>query len=66
MHGKGGHHEADSLLTNFGHVVVHTVGDAKSAQYASGILGNRRELFIGTSSGNASMWDVLSGKSEVR
>jgi hypothetical protein len=49
LHGKGGEHQTDALLTNFGHVVVHTVGDAKTAQYFSSLLGNRRELFINVS-----------------
>src|SRR5262249_24504560 len=33
MSGQGGEHEADALMTNFGHVVCHTLGDAKSAKY---------------------------------
>jgi len=49
LHGKGGEHQTDALLTNFGHVVVHTVGDAKTAKYFSDILGQRRELFINVS-----------------
>jgi type IV secretory pathway TraG/TraD family ATPase VirD4 len=61
----GGDHETDSLLTNFGHIIFHTLGDAKSAEYASSLLGQRRELFVGASSTNASMWDVVTGKSGI-
>lgn len=57
--GRGGEHETDALLTNFGHIVIHTLGDARSAEYASSLLGQRREVFIGTSSGEASMYDVV-------
>ena len=64
--GKGGEHETDSLLTNFGHVVFHTLGDARSAEYASSLLGKRREVFIGTGTdGKQSLLDVLRGRAQV-
>jgi len=69
LHGKGGERQTDALLTNFGHVVIHTLGDAKSAEYASSLLGRRRELFISTSVSpqqhRDEMWDVLVGRSPV-
>jgi type IV secretory pathway TraG/TraD family ATPase VirD4 len=65
LRGKGGEHQTDSLLTNFGHLIIHTLGDAKSAEYASSILGKRRELFIGTSTGREEMWDVITGQSRM-
>ena len=62
LYGTGGEHQTDSLLTNFGHVVVHTLGDAKSAEYASSLLGRRRELFITPSTSHTQeMWDVIMG-----
>ncbi len=65
LRGKGGEHQTDSLLTNFGHLIIHTLGDAKSAEYASSILGRRRELFIGASTGREEMWDVITGQSRI-
>jgi hypothetical protein len=67
LHGHGGEHQTDALLTNFGHVVFHTVGDAKTAEYASSLLGRRRELFISTSlaPANERMYDVLMGRAQV-
>jgi len=67
LHGKGGDHQTDALLTNFGHIVVHTLGDGKSAQFASSILGMRRELFINTSMQprGEEIFDVLSGRTQT-
>jgi hypothetical protein len=67
LHGKGGEHETDALLTNFGQVVVHTLGDAKSARQWSELLGNQRELFISTTTtpnGDA-LFDLLMGRVQV-
>jgi hypothetical protein len=49
LHGKNGEHQTHALLTNFGHVVVHTLGDAKTAKHFLDILGMRREVFINVS-----------------
>lgn len=38
--------KAKAFLTNFGHKIFHTVGDADTAQYASSLLGHRREAFV--------------------
>ena len=67
LHGKSGDHQTDALLTNFGHVVFHTVGDSKTAEYASSLLGKRRELFVSTSLAPADerMYDVLMGRAQV-
>lgn len=67
LHGKGGEHQTDALLTNFGHVVVHTLGDAKSAKQWSELLGNRREVFIGTSMQprGEELFDILMGRMQV-
>jgi hypothetical protein len=45
---EGGEHAAKAFLTNFGTQVFHTLGDAQSAEYASSLLGKRRETFIST------------------
>jgi type IV secretory pathway TraG/TraD family ATPase VirD4 len=47
--GHGQEHEADALLTNFGQVIIHTLGDYKTAKYFSELLGERREIFISPS-----------------
>jgi hypothetical protein len=67
MHGKAGEHQVDSLLTNFGHVVVHTLGDHKSAKNWSDLLGMRREVFIGTGlePRGEELFDVLMGRSHI-
>jgi hypothetical protein len=66
LHGKG-EHQTDALLTNFGHVVVHTLGDAKSAELWSNLLGRRREVFIGTSMqpDGEDLFDLIMGRSRV-
>jgi type IV secretory pathway TraG/TraD family ATPase VirD4 len=67
LHGKGGDHQTDALLTNFGHIIVHTLGDAKSAQYASSILGMRREPFISITPQprGVELFDVLMGRAQA-
>ncbi len=64
LKGPAGRHQADSLLGNFGHLVVHAC-DPISADWASQKLGKSLETFIGGSmapSGN--VWDELVGKSQ--
>jgi hypothetical protein len=67
IHGQGGEHQTDALLTNFGHVVVHTLGDAKSAELWSNLLGQRREVFIGTTMqpDGEDLFDLIMGRSKV-
>jgi type IV secretory pathway TraG/TraD family ATPase VirD4 len=67
LHGKGGEHQTDALLTNFSHVVVHTLGDAKSAKLWSEMLGQRREVFIGTSlqPDGEDLFSLIIGQSRV-
>ena len=62
---QGGEHEADALLTNYGIVILHTLGDAKSAEYASSILGKRREIFVTTSTSDEEMYEVIAGNSHI-
>jgi hypothetical protein len=64
--GHAGHHKADQLLANFGCHIYHLV-DAKTAQFASELLGQRRELFINTSIqlGKEEMFDILLGRMQA-
>jgi hypothetical protein len=65
---RGGHaaeHEANALLTNFAHRIFCSLGDAKSAEWASGLLGHRLETMIGGSMApEDSMWDTLMGRTK--
>ncbi len=59
--GGQGNHKADQLLSNFGLHIFHTV-DAKTAAYASGLLGHRRETFVNiTPQSDLSIGEVLFG-----
>jgi len=65
---KGGHaaeHAANALLTNFAHRIFCSLGDAKSADWASGLLGQRLETMIGGSMApEESMYDTLMGQTK--
>jgi hypothetical protein len=66
--GHGQEHEADALLTNFGQVVIHTLGDFKSSKYFSELLGERREIFISpsTAADQDDLYDsIIWGKSRM-
>lgn len=64
----GGHaaeHQANALLTNFAHRIFCSLGDAKSAEWASGLLGQRLETMVGGSMApQESMWETLMGRSK--
>lgn len=64
---KGGHtgeHIADALLTNYGTKCFCALGDAKSAQYASSLVGKSLQTFVGGSmDSSASLLDELMGRS---
>src|SRR5260221_13395925 len=66
---KGGHaaeHAANALLTNFAHRIFCSLGDAKSAEWASGLLGQRLETMIGGSMAPPeSLWDTPMGRTKV-
>ncbi|MFO0884841.1 MAG: TraM recognition domain-containing protein [Pirellulales bacterium] len=49
MKGETGKHQANALLTNFSTKVFHALGDVETAEWASGLIGKGRELFVGTS-----------------
>jgi hypothetical protein len=65
---KGDHaaeHAANALLTNFAHRIFCSLGDAKSAEWASGLLGKHLETMIGGSMApEESMWDTLMGRTK--
>ena len=63
--GQTAEHQANALLTNFAHRIFCSLGDAKSAEWASGLLGQRLEVMIGGSMApEESMWDTLMGRTK--
>jgi hypothetical protein len=63
--GQAAEHSANALLTNFAHRIFCSLGDAKSAEWASGLLGKRLETMIGGSMApEESMWDTLMGRTK--
>lgn len=64
MHGERGKHQADALLTNFHHKVFHALGDAQTAEWASGLIGKELRTFVGGSMApSQGLYDELMGKS---
>jgi hypothetical protein len=65
---KGGHaaeHSANALLTNFAHRIFCSLGDAKSSEWAAGLLGQKLETMIGGSlQPEESMYDTLMGRTK--
>ncbi len=58
-------HAANALLTNFAHKVFCSLGDAKSAEWASGLLGQRLETMIGGSMApEESVYETLMGRTK--
>lgn len=47
--GPTGQRQADALLTNFGHRIFHACGDAVTAEWASGMIGDALETMVGGS-----------------
>lgn len=61
------HHQAEALLTNFSTKIFHTIGDAKTAEWASGLLGQRLETMTGGGQGEPmGPIDVIFGQSPYR
>jgi hypothetical protein len=59
-----GEHQADALLTNFGTKIFHSVGDDKTAGFASSLVGKSLQTFHGGSMApQEDLWDELMGKS---
>lgn len=66
MKGETGRHQADALLTNFSTKVFHALGDVQTAEWASGLIGKGREVFVGTSMAPAEdLYAELTGRSKV-
>ena len=49
LKGDAGRNQADALLTNFSTRIMHAIGDAKTAEWASEMLGRELESFVSTS-----------------
>lgn len=66
MKGEVGKHQADALLTNFSTKVFHALGDVQTAEWASGLIGKGREVFVGTSLAPVEdLYAELTGRSKV-
>lgn len=66
MKGEAGRHQADALLTNFSTKVFHALGDVQTSEWASGLIGKGREVFVGTSlAPMQDMWEEMMGRSRV-
>jgi len=67
LKGDGGKAQADALLANFSHVIVH-VSDAETAKWASSKLGKRREMmFSGSNSPGkeTTLLDQMFGQNQM-
>jgi hypothetical protein len=67
MKGEVSKHQADALLANFSHVIVHTC-DPVTAKWASAKLGKKKEMLYGGSSSprhDADLWDLIRGRQDV-
>lgn len=64
LKGEDGRHQADALLSNFSHRVIHSVGDIQTAEWASGLVGKRLETFIGGSMQPTSFYDEIMGNQQ--
>jgi hypothetical protein len=63
--GKSGEHLADALLTNYGTKCFCALGDAKTAEYASSLVGKSLQTFIGGSMApQTDLYDELMGRSK--
>lgn len=59
-------HFADALLTNFGTKIFHTLGDSKSAEYASSLCGQEIDYMMGGHvHDDATIWDEIMGKGRM-
>jgi len=64
LRGDSGDHKADALLTNFQTKIFHAVGDEKTAEYASSLIGKSLQTFIGGSmSPEEDIFSTLMGRS---
>ena len=66
LKGDAGRYQADALLPNFSTKIFHALGDAKTAEWAAGLLGKSLQTFVGLSMGpveNAT--EAVSGRARV-
>ena len=64
MKGENGRHQADALLANFTHVIVHA-SDPVTAKWASSKLGRQKQTLYGGGSSPAAdggSWDAMWGR----
>ncbi|MBX9787851.1 MAG: type IV secretory system conjugative DNA transfer family protein [Pirellulales bacterium] len=47
--GENGKQQAHEMLANFGHHIIHALGDIESAEWASALVGKQLETFFGGS-----------------
>lgn len=60
-----GGHKAQALLANFSTKIFHALGDSETAQWASGLLGQRLETMLSGSSGPPQdLFDDLMGRGQ--
>ena len=66
---KGAHdaeHKAEALLTNFGTKIFHQLGDEKTAQWASGLVGKSLQTFVGGSMQPiGDLWQEITGRQKA-
>jgi hypothetical protein len=63
--GRSGEHLADALLTNYGTKCFCALGDAKTAEYASSLVGKSLQTFVGGSMApQTDLFDELMGRAK--
>ena len=66
LKGDSGRNMADALLPNFSTKIFHALGDVKSAEWASGLIGKKIETFFSVSLPPVeNIWDELNGRRNV-
>ncbi len=67
LKGDAGRHQADALLANFSHVIVHAC-DPVTAQWAAAKLGRQREILYGggvSPQPDRTVWEDIFGQPHV-
>jgi hypothetical protein len=66
LRGREGEHQANALLANFSHAIIHPC-DPETAKWASSKLGQERKVYYGggTDPGESSVYDELFGQPKV-
>jgi type IV secretory pathway TraG/TraD family ATPase VirD4 len=64
LKGEGGRHQADALLSNFNHKLLHALGDVQTAEWAASLVGRSLQTFVGGSTQDqGDMFDSMFGRS---